>query len=154
ALGDLLKHSMIQFDGDAKRYQLHDLSRLYAVSQLGEAERYGAERRHAEHFKSVADSADELYKQGGGSVMAGLALFDRDWVNIQTAQAWASAHAAVDDTAAVLCSQYPKAALYCLALRLHPQEQVCWAEIALAAARRLGLHADEGYHLGNLGIGY
>src|SRR5262249_21902486 len=30
ALGDLMKHSMIDYDRETKRYRLHDLSRLYA----------------------------------------------------------------------------------------------------------------------------
>ena len=116
ALGELLKHCMIDYDEETKRYRLHDLSRVYAVSRLGEAERYGAELRHARYFKGLLDSADALYMKGGASMAGGLALFDREWANIEAGQAWAASRAASDEAAAGLCSDYPDAGTFYLAL--------------------------------------
>src|SRR5262249_9035653 len=68
ALGELVKQSMVDYDPAVKRYRLHDLARVYAVSRLGEAERRDAERRHAAHFKGVLGAAHELYEKGGASL--------------------------------------------------------------------------------------
>src|SRR2546425_1320704 len=178
ALGELLLYSLLEFNAASARYRLHDLVRLFADARLdkaervaaqrrpwifllrmrrnrlGKGERVAAQRRHAEHYKNVAAAANELYKRGGEWLRKGLALFDAEWGNIQGGQAWAAAHAGEDEAAAVLCSAYPDAGLYCLHWRLHPREQIRWREAALAAARQLGDRGAEGSHLGNLGLAY
>src|SRR4029077_13471257 len=58
------------------------------------------------------------------------------------------------EAAAALCDEYPNAGTYCIALRLHPLEQIRWREAALETARRRGDRSHEGSHLGNLGIAY
>jgi tetratricopeptide (TPR) repeat protein len=154
ALSELVRHSMVRYDEAAKRYRLHDLARLYAVARLDEAERYAAERRHAEHFLGVARETSQLYKEGGASFDAGLGLFDREWENIHAGQAWAAGRAARDGDAAGLCEDYPDAAVHAIALRLSPRARIRWREAALDAARRLGKRGAEGAHLGNLGRAY
>ena len=111
---------------------------------------------------------DRLYKQGNEFIAQGLALFDREWVNVQAGQQWAASIVGADhvsarantlvrpdaNDAAQLCSAYPDAGAYVLDLRLHPRDQIHWLQDALNAARQLNNRAAEGVHLGNLGGAY
>jgi tetratricopeptide (TPR) repeat protein len=152
ALTTLTRYSLVQSNPTRARYHLHDMVRIFADSRLAADERDQAHRRHAEHYVNVAADADQLFLQGGERVLRGLGLFDQEWSNIQTGQAWAAARAAQDDTADRLASSYPDAGVYCLDLRQHPRERMVWLEAALAAARRLKDRAAEAVHLGNLGL--
>jgi tetratricopeptide (TPR) repeat protein len=151
-LGELVKGSLVE--GEDGRYRLHDLARVFADSQLDEAERAGSRRRHAKHYLQVLDRADALYKQGGAALLEGLRRFDLEWENFQAGQAWAAERAEADEEAAKLCSEYPDGGAYFLPLRLPSRERIVWLESALAAARRLGNRAAEGSHLNNLGLAY
>jgi tetratricopeptide (TPR) repeat protein len=154
-LGDLLTHSLVEWEAAGERYRLHDLARDFADSKLDVAERTAAQRHHAEHYLSVLRSAKGLYKQGHESVRAGLALFDLERPNIEAGQRWAAERAGNDDLAARICCNYPDAGVYCLNLRQHPRKELIpWREAALDAARRLKDRAAEGAHLGNLGNAY
>ncbi len=177
-LGELLKYSLVEFQqgsggageqgrevsppspgrrgagGEVEsRYKLHDLARLFADSRLDPTARAEAQQRHAAHYESVYRAAIELYQQGSDNILLGLALFDREWVNIQTGQTWAEKNIASNDSAAALCSAYVDWPIL-LELRQHPRERIHWLEAALAAARRLKNRSMEGVHLGNLGIAY
>ena len=111
------------------------------------------QQRHAAHYASLLRATNELYIEGGDSIKRGLALFDLEWLNIQTGHTWAVANTKQDETAAQLCSDYPDWPDL-LDLRLHPRERIAWLEAALAAARRLKIRDAEGAHLGNLGSAY
>lgn len=49
---------------------------------------------------------------------------------------------------------YPNAGAYVLDLRLHSRDRICWLDIALAAAQRLGDRKGEANALGNIGNAY
>jgi len=153
-LGVLTQYSMLEWNEKTRRYRLHDLMRDLARQKLADQERYEASLRHSQHYLDVLGNADGLYKKGGNSVMAGLALFDLERGNIDAGQAWAAENAADDSIVARVCSNYPVASIYCLSLRRHPRELARWLEAGVDAARRLGDRAAEGVHLGNLGISY
>jgi tetratricopeptide (TPR) repeat protein len=153
-LGELLKYSLLAWNGETARYRLHDLTRLFADARLSEEERSASRMRHAAHYLSVLLETDKLYKQGGEPLKRALALFDSEWRNIRTGQAWAEKQSGENETAAALCSDYPSAGIYLLMLRQHPREQISWLEAALVAARKLKARAAEGSHLGNLGNAY
>ena len=136
------------------RYRLHDLARDFAAAQLEAEERQIAARRHAGHYVQVLDESDRLYLEGANKILEGLALFDREWRNIQTGQAWAASHADDDHEAAKHCNAYPGVGTYCLNLRLHSRNWIAWLEAAVSAAVALGDRAAEGRHLGNLGFAY
>ncbi len=146
------KYSLIEWN--AERYRLHDLARDFTASYLEDPTRAGAQNRHAAYYKNVLADADRLYLQGGAATGQGLALFDTEWANIRTGQAWAAANAAVADSAARLCVEYPDAGAYVLFLRLHPRERIGWLETAVRAARQLGDRQGEGDTLGNLSNAY
>src|SRR6266852_184957 len=146
------KYSLVEWN--AERYRLHDLARDFTASYLEDPTRAGAQNRHAAYYKNVLADADRLYLQGGAATGQGLALFDTEWANIRTGQAWAAANAAVADSAARLCVEYPDAGAYVLFLRLHPRERIGWLETAVRAARQLGDRQGEGDTLGNLSNAY
>ena len=133
AMGELLTASLVEWE--AGRYRLHDLARLFAHDRLGGEETAVAERLHAAHYLEILWRTDALYTEGGGALLRGLRLFDAEWPNIQAGQAWAAAHSQHAEPAAALCDDYPDAGTYCIALRLHPREQIRWREAALEAAR-------------------
>jgi tetratricopeptide (TPR) repeat protein len=148
---DLVKRSLLEWDEATARYRLHDLAREYARARLGAKDRREAEARFAEHCLVVLREANDLYERGGESMMSGLALFEREWGNINAVQEWASSHVAHDDEAAKLCAELPLAGRHCLSLRQRPAERIRWHAAGIDAARRLGLRAEEAYHLGLLG---
>ena len=152
----LRNRSLVTYDADSARYHQHDLVRLAAAGELEtltEQEAEAARLGLAHHYVGVAREANSLYTQGGEGVLQALALFDLEWPHIRAGQAWAAAHVG-DDEAACLCSDFPNAARYYLALRLHHRDWIVWLEAAARAARRLDDRKAEGVHLGNLGLAY
>jgi tetratricopeptide (TPR) repeat protein len=154
AMGELFAYSLVEFDDTTKRYNLHDLVRLFAGQLLNADERYAGQGRYAGHYLQILEAADDLYATGSDAVILGLALFDAEWTNIQAGHEWVAAHQQDDDTVAEWCVRYPDAGVYCLSLRQHPREHIRWAELALAAAQRLKQRQWESSPLGNLGIAY
>jgi tetratricopeptide (TPR) repeat protein len=162
-LGVLLSRSMVLYDPAQQRWRLHDLMRDLAggqvvVTVLGApadlaARLTAACGRHAEHYRGVLGTANDLYLKGGAQVVSGLALFDRERRNIETGQAWAAGAALDDPAAARLCVSY-LARANVLSLRQHPRQQIGWLERAAAAAREIGDRRGEGAALGNLGLAY
>jgi tetratricopeptide (TPR) repeat protein len=155
-LSELVRWSLAEYQSSycGGRYHMHDLVRIFASSRLPSEEKAEAEERHAEHYRSVLSASDEQYKQGGENLLAGLALFDQEWANIQAGWAWAERSLHDSPASATLCSSYPNAGAYVLDLRLHPREKIRWLETAVAAARKKSDRGAEGRHLGNLGGAY
>jgi len=154
ALGDLALSGLVEWEEKEERYRLHDLARSFADRQLEKTEREAAQSRHAEYFLELLRTADDLYREGGGSLDLGLRMFDAEWSNIQAGFGWASARFPGDKTAARICDEYPNAGRFLLALRQHPRERIRWRELAIAAARQRNDRRSEGRHLGNLGLAY
>jgi tetratricopeptide (TPR) repeat protein len=150
-LSELVRLSLVQYDETTLRYQLHDLVRLFVDKQLNDQERATSQYRHAEHYKNVLNTADELYTQGNENIIHGLALFDLDWINIQAGQKWAADHFQQTKVAR-FCNTYATSEI--LMLRLHQRELIQWLEAALHATRVLKDRRFEGAHLSNLGNAY
>lgn len=157
-LSELVRWSLVEYQlseaEGAGRYHLHDLVRIFAASRLQDREEQEAQQRHAEHYRDVLSTSNKLYTKGGKNVLAGLALFDLEWANIQAGWAWAESNLQDSSFAYSLASSYPNAGAYLLDLRLHPRERIRWLETAVAAARILGDRRMEGVHLGNLSAAY
>jgi tetratricopeptide (TPR) repeat protein len=153
-LSELVRYSLVEWDATAERHHFHDLARLFADSQLSDADRGVAQRWHAEYYKDVLSVADEFFLEGGETTTQGLALFDEELENIRAGQAWAADWAVYNDEVAQLCSDYAEAGMYCLDLRFHARDWICWLEAALAAARCLHDRQREASHLSNLGTAY
>jgi len=157
SLSELVRWSLVDYKAqgqDYGRYKLHDLARIFAQAKLQEEQRAALSRRLASYYKDLLSAAEDLYLQGGESILAGLALFDREEANILAGQAWAAKSMGIDPSAAEICMRYPDAGVYVLDLRLHPRQEIAWLENGLEAARRLKDRSMEGNHLGNLGAAY
>jgi len=152
SLGMLVRSSLL--DGKAGRYRLHDLARLFADSDLDEDVRNESQARHAEHYLQVLSTADDLYMNGGESIVLALRLFDSEWTNIQAGQRWASFQTGEEKRGAELARDFPYFGAYVLSFRQSPRERIGWLQVALVSSRRLEDRRGEGNALGNMGIAY
>src|SRR5262249_29833847 len=154
SLTELLRRNLVMYDGQEKRYRLHDLARVFASSRLLEdgaalqLEGEGAGWRHSEYFQEQLSRADELYEKGGEKIVEGLALFDRERANIEAGQAWAAMRMKENRKAARLVAEYPIMGAYVLNLRLHSGDQIEWLLASVEAAREIGDRRGEGNALG------
>ena len=154
-LGELIAVSLVEWNETSERYRLHDLARLFANAKLSGEERAAAQKRFAIHYRILLAATNQVYLEGGESLLRALEVFDLEWGNIQTGHAWVATHAdAADPDVTSLGMDYPMLSVHVLYLRQHPRERIKWLEIALAATRRFEDRANEGIALGNLGLAY
>ncbi|MFA6373823.1 MAG: tetratricopeptide repeat protein, partial [Methanothrix sp.] len=166
ALSDLVQWSLVDFaatpDSEDGRYRLHDLARLFAESCLEGDEIADAQQKHAKYYSKVLSQAENLYKNGGTNLLAGLKLFDREWTNIKVGQAWVkniipiSSKLNKSDVKSILqlASSYADDGGNVLDLRLHPLDKISLLETGLKAAKMMPNRSAESAHLGNLGRAY
>ena len=152
ALDLLLRLSLLEWNDQTQRFELHDLLREFACNHAKPEELNVAKRRHAEHFIRVGAMTDELYRKGEESFLVGLTLFDRERDHLEAAFDWLesqlnkeSALLLVSLVDAVTCSSH---------LRFHPRQRVRWREAQARAAQLEGDRSGEGHALGNLGLAY
>jgi tetratricopeptide (TPR) repeat protein len=107
--------------------------------------------RHAQHYLVILLNADHLYKQGGTALQEGLALFDREWANIQVGQSRVERLIRENRNAAYFCLDYTNAGANILPLRLTSSERIKWLEAAINAAHQLQDPEAESWHIGNIG---
>ena len=88
-LSALVRHSMVSVAGD-DRYRLLDTLRAYALVVLGDADADGTARRHATHYTSVAEEAEQRIV--GPDQIAWLASLRAEMPNIRAAIEWSSAN--------------------------------------------------------------
>lgn len=58
---------------------------------------FKAHQRHALHYIRILRITNELFKQGGDRVFTGLAILDREWVQIQRGRAWSEVNTIADE---------------------------------------------------------
>ncbi len=153
-LDELANSSLINRYNETQRYALHPLLLDFALSFSPQFDLTEAHERHAHYYLSVARQAGKLYFESGEGVLRGLALYDQEWPNIQSALTRLAKQAPDNSVAARLYCDYIDASIYYLELRLSPKELIMWLERAVAAARLLGDRQAESSHLSNLGLNY
>jgi tetratricopeptide (TPR) repeat protein len=166
-LSDLVKWSILEFNkpvgSEVGRYRLHDLARLFAESRLDSSDRVDAHQCQARHYMKVLSNAEKLYNKGGKNILAGLELFDREWMNIKIGQAWIEGlirnagkpkNGTTLKLALKLADNISGEGTYVLNLRLHPMDKIHWFGTSLSAAHRMKDRGSEGYWLMNLGLAY
>jgi tetratricopeptide (TPR) repeat protein len=153
-LAELISYSLVEWSDTTRRYQLHDLVRLFADARMDESQALAARKTHATYFRDLLVQTDELYREGGAQMLAGLSLFDLERENIEAGQKWSATLISKDETATKLSMRYYSGGWCVLELRLHPHEKINWLELSLKAARLLEDKGNEGNALCNLGIVY
>jgi tetratricopeptide (TPR) repeat protein len=152
ALELLQRRSLLEWDATVERFSLHDLVRAFAAARLENAD--AVRVRHARYYVRVAESAQQLYLRGDKALLDGLALFDREFVHIDTGWRWALEQAGSQEADGLLLDYTNASAYLCSLWYNERDERIPRLEAAVAAARRLGQRADEGTALGNLGVGF
>src|SRR5260221_4482211 len=84
----LVNASLIEWNGSARRFHLHNLVRKFCDEKLSTQERIQSHYCHSAHFCDVLREADKLYSGGGGNVMRGLAMFNAELSNISYGYRW------------------------------------------------------------------
>jgi tetratricopeptide (TPR) repeat protein len=152
ALDVLFQLSLLEWNPQTQRFELHDLLREFARNHAKPEELDAAKLRHAEHFIRLAENSAALFEKGGQNVLAGLALFDRERAHLEAAFEWLESRREMG-TGALLVSL-----VYAVAssgdLRFHPRQRIRWAQAQLEAARVLGNRQAQGAALGHLGLGW
>ena len=151
-LDQLLQFSLLEWSPETQRFELHDLLRDFAGNQAKPGELDAATQRHAKHFIRVGRRTTELFLKGGENVLAGLALFDREWGHLEAAFDWLESRG--DKKSAQLLVLLVNALAYISDIRLHPRQMIRWLEAQAKAARLGGDRRGEAAALGNLGNAY
>ena len=151
SLVNVFVYPSTQFEQGETRFRLHDLDRVFASSKLKDKERRIVELRFAEYYTIVISNLNMWFASGGKDMLVALEAFDKEWKNIELAQALAKRYYKTNENAAN----------YCLALSLNgmrimdtrfPQELLIdWSQTALRAARRQKDVVGEEKALSNLG---
>jgi tetratricopeptide (TPR) repeat protein len=152
ALGVLLRLSLLEWNRETQRFELHDLLREFARLRAKTEELEAAKRRHVEHFIRVAKEADRLYHSGGGNVVRGLKLFDLERGHIEAAFDWLAS--GTDKETAGLLVSLVNAVGSPSHLRFEPRQSIQWFEAQAKAARLTGDRVGEGMATCNLGNAY
>lgn len=155
-LGALYRRCLVEFASERRRYELHELVRVFALGRLGDDEKARRARlRHARYYIAVAQQAETMYLFGGESIAVGLALFDQERAALDTARRWLQQQAGDTWCDALLIEEANTTAHIGGELRYDwRRERIPQLEAALAAARRLRQGEAEGWFVGNLGITY
>jgi tetratricopeptide (TPR) repeat protein len=138
-LRTLRNRSLVTFDTEARRYNLHDLLRLAARRELDADQSGPARARLARHFLSIAHAAEQSQR---------FPEMDPDWPHLQAALEYA----AEDDVG--LLSELALTLDEYWSARGLARERATWARRAANACSAAGRHVEEGVHLGHLGQAY
>jgi tetratricopeptide (TPR) repeat protein len=150
----LRRRSLLEVNAETKRFNLHDLIRVFNGTKLLDNERFQAQFRFAKHYASMLWDIREIEiadLQNGFS--NALKRLDSELSNIKAGQLWTAKYIEVDKAIAVICTYY-SGAFVGIHLRLHPREYIVWQNNGLKAAQQIDNKQIEGNKLGNLGNVY
>lgn len=85
-LSDLVRHRLVLYDENTKRYRLHDLARLFAEARLDQEERMLGQKRHADHFLIKAEAIEPHL--GETVLRKHMDQFKADQENMRAAFSW------------------------------------------------------------------
>ncbi len=153
-LWEFVSYSLLEFDETTKRYNFHDLIRLFADSKLIGSERFEYQKRYADHFRSLSINIKELYLEGNESTLTALYIFDAVWKDIEAALKWADTNYKDDLSIASLYSALIGNLVELFNLRLPLSERIELYLSGINAAILANDKQSEGAHRGNLGQAY
>jgi tetratricopeptide (TPR) repeat protein len=149
-LRHFVRRSLLEREG-AERFKLHDLAADYARGQLTDTARTGLHLAHARHYTAVGDEADTIYLKG--DPVSGLALFDRERTQIETA--YTTLATRTDEAAAHQLILLVNSMVHTgQRLRFNPRQRIAWLESQIHAAHQVKHRLAEVTAIGNLGVAY
>ncbi len=151
ALEYLRRCSLVEWDSNARRYNLHELVRVFASNRLADSSE--VHWRHAQYYANVTREAGLLFDQGDPSIIGGLALFDTERTHIDAGWRWVIQQPP-SERGDILIRQYTFSTIYIGMIRYLPDDRLTLLEASLAAARRQHDRLMEGRALGNIGNVY
>lgn len=131
----LAKLDLAHYDENAKRFQLGPLVHRYLNEVITAGEEVTAKKRHATYYLTTLLAAVDYFSKKNSAAM-GLALFDLEWENLRTGQAWAEVNLEKDWNAASLCCAYANAGADFLKIR-QKKTRIQWCKAGLSAAKRI-----------------
>ncbi len=147
-------YSLIEVNLETRRFNLHDLARVFCNSKLSDDERFDIQFLFAKYYTSVLWTARNIKESDlqNGFINA-LRLIDTELSNIRTGQKWSAENLDENNEIAGLCRDY-SGTFRDIVLRLHPREDIIWLQAGLKACQKIGNRQGEGISLGNLGLAY
>lgn len=164
----LVNVNLVEWNETNGRFRLHDLVRHFCDEKLSKDERTAVQFRHARHCCNIASESQEIYLRGGGDVLRGLELFDREMAHLKAAFEFLNevaecnnhigAQRGSEDSpacqAATLLISLLSAVGHTGSLRFHPHQIIRWWESLREVASIAKHRQAEGAALGNLGSAY
>jgi tetratricopeptide (TPR) repeat protein len=150
AMQSLVNASLVELNKSNGRFRLHDLVRAFCLGKLPVDILDAAHLAHIRHYTKIGAKAGKAYVKG--DAVAGLALFDRERVQIEAAYSWLDGRE--DEVAARQMLALVNSVADIDSLRFHPRQSISWLISQLRAARRLQDRGNEAAALGNLGIAH
>lgn len=151
----LRRFSLLEFNSETRRFNLHDLIRAFSRTKPSAEERVKAQLLYSKYYASILQRAAEIQSNDSvnGFVDASK-LIDSELKNIVIGLNWAAHFTDQNNFIAELCWDYSNFSAELLILRLHPRTFTAWQQAGLRAARKLENKQYEGSSLGNLGVAY
>lgn len=152
-LEKLYSTSLLEYNDELRRYELHDLVRVFALDRLREAgEEADTRLRHARYYVALTQEIQRLFDAGGRQMRVALRLFDRERARISSGWRWARKHDPPNPATDQLLLDYGFATTTVGALRYHPyHDRIPQYKAMCDAAQRLGNREREGIALHYLG---
>lgn len=142
----LHERQIFKYNDDLYRYEMHEYVRQFAESQMREEEE-GAHWRFAMYFGELVSRMEGFSRRDDSSAAEALSWLDCERANIDAGRKWA-----IDQKNDNLILEYGHMFVSKLMIRYYPrQEQIPWAEISMAAARRLKKRKEEARALTMIG---
>ena len=149
----LRRFNLLEVNPETKRFNLHDLVRVFTDEKLSADEHFQTQFLHARHYVALLYLTKEIRANDReNGYLDALKLIDTEWNNITTGQKWTADNVQKHDQIAELCCRYSVNDL--LSLRLHPREFIVWQTSAHTAAGKIDNKIFEGNFSQNLGNAY
>jgi tetratricopeptide (TPR) repeat protein len=137
-LSSLVRLGLVGYDKANKRYRLHELVRLFALSKLSPEEHFSSNEHFSSYYQEFLENANNLYLKSGDEHQRGLTLFRVEEENIRWGRGWAKLNSTAKEQIAEICWLYTTRGGNLLLNHLLPQESIEWFKDALAIAEQLG----------------
>ena len=96
-LAALVAKSLLRWDDQAQRYDMHDVVRHFAGERLAELAEEGSHDRHSDYYLAQVEQHEASLR--GTAPLAALGELRREWANIHAAWQWVAHHERVTDLA-------------------------------------------------------